>query len=101
MERGSDGPLEPLMAVAHYQAYPTKASRDERAEKGEPEGAVLARPHVQAEHLPLARGGAAHGDDDRHAAHAAAECLLTHLDERGVQPQVGILTREPPRPELL
>ena len=59
------------MAIADDQLDPVQPTRDQAAQELQPERSVLARPHVQAEHLALATGVDADRDDDRHVGYSS------------------------------
>ena len=87
-----------LVGVAGHQLHPGEAPRHQAAQKGQPEGPVLARPDVDAQHL--ARPVAGHPDGDHHRLRDDP-AVVPHLDEGGVQPHVGIGVGQRPAPEAL
>ena len=86
-EHRSDGVLQPLMRIGGHQLHPAQAPGRQRTQERQPERAVLARPHVDAEHLPLPFAIDPGGHRD---AHVHDPSVLTHLLAQRVQPQVGI-----------
>src|SRR6185369_3992108 len=80
------------MAIAYDQLDPIQAARDQAAQELRPERSVLARPHVETEHLALANGVDADGDDDRHVRYSS---ILARLHKCGVHPQVRVRPVEP------
>ena len=86
-EDGRDGVLQALVRIGGHQLHPTQTPGDQRAQERQPEGAVLARPDVDAEHLalPLAVDRGRHHDTD-----VDDPAVLAHLLGQRVQPQVGI-----------
>jgi DNA invertase Pin-like site-specific DNA recombinase len=83
LQHGGDGALEPLVRIAGHQPDAAQPARHQRAQEGQPERAILTRPHVQAQDLALALGVDAHRDDHRHAHHAPA---VAHFQEGPVHP---------------
>ena len=54
-DRG-DGVLQPLVSIRGNQLHPAEPSSRQRAQEGQPERAVLAGTHVQAQNLTLPVG---------------------------------------------
>ena len=86
-EHRSDGVLEPLMRIGGHQFHPAQAPGRQRTQERQPERAVLARPHVDAQHLPLPFAIDPGGHRD---AHVDDPPVLTDLLGQRIQPQVGI-----------
>ncbi len=57
-EADGDGVLQTLVGIGDDQPHPTEAPGIQRAQEGQPEGAVLAGAHVHAQYLSLT--GAVH-----------------------------------------
>jgi hypothetical protein len=75
------------MGIGDTQPDPVQAPGPQRAQEVAPEALGLGLAHVQAEHLPAARGVDAVGDHQRLVADPAG---LTHALDLGVQPQVRV-----------
>ncbi len=84
------------MGIGNHQAYAFQSAFDQAAQKRGPEGAVLRRADIDAEHLTVALGGDADGDDSRLANDAPID---PHLEVRGVDPQIPVLARQRARAE--
>jgi hypothetical protein len=69
------------------RATPDSPRGHQPPQKGHPGGTVLGSEHVDTEHLPVAVGVHAGGDDRGHAHHPAA---CSDLVEGGIQPDVGV-----------
>ena len=52
-KHGGDGLLQAEVGIGDDQVHPTEAPGVQRLQEGQPESAVLAGPHVHAEHFPL------------------------------------------------
>ena len=96
-DRG-DGVLQPLVGIGGNQFHPAEPPSGQRPQEGQPERAVLAGPHVQAQNLTLPFGI----DPCRHH-HADVDdaAALTHLLGQAVQPDVGVGPPSRGRPRKL
>jgi site-specific DNA recombinase len=103
LQDGGDRAGEALMRVADHQLHAGQAPGEERPEEAVPEGTVLARPHVEAQHLPLARQPHARGDPVASAPsrHRDDPPLGPYLHEGGVQPDIRVRPLQPPVAEAL
>jgi hypothetical protein len=86
------------MGIAGHQANPFQATGHKAAKELEPKFPVFGRAHVQPKNLSFA--GRRHTDGEYHRRRHDAP-LLPDLQERGVQPDVGVLLAQPPAPEPL
>jgi hypothetical protein len=83
-----NGSLQTPGGVAGYKPHPTEPSGDQRTQEGAPESAVLARTHVEAQHLPLAALRLhPYCYDHRDRGHTS---VLASLEVSGVDPDVGV-----------
>ena len=75
------------MSVRYHQLHPAEAPGGQRAQEGQPEGAVFTRTHVHPDDLPLALA-----IDGRRHHHADVDdpAGLPDLLGQCVQPQVGV-----------
>ena len=82
-----DGVLQPLVSIGGNQFHPAEAPSGQRPQEGQPEGAVLAGAHVQAQNLTLP-----FGIDPRRHHHADVHdaAALPNLLGQAVQPYVGV-----------
>ena len=55
-EHRGDGVLQPLVGIGGYQLHSAEAPSGQRPQEGQPEGAVLAGPHVHTQDLTLPFG---------------------------------------------
>ena len=86
-EDGGHGLLEALVVVGDDQPHAREPARHEVAQEGGPAGAVLARDHVAAQHLAVARGVDADGGDRGDVDHAPAVPAALAV---GVEPDIGV-----------
>jgi hypothetical protein len=86
-----------LVLVGDHQLDAREAPREEPAQQLAPEGPGLRGPHVQGDHLAVARLVHGIGHDQGLAAHAPVG--PAHPLHLGVQPQIGIATLERPLAE--
>lgn len=77
------------MGVGDDELDARETARRERAQEGEPEGAVLRRTRIQAKDLPLAMGVHSGGDDHGDVHHTPA---LAHALRARVEPDVRVGT---------
>jgi hypothetical protein len=84
------------VGVGDDQLHALKATADQRAQELAPERLGLGRPHIQADHLPLASLVDAVGDHQRPVPHPPTGADLLDL---GVQPHVRIGDLQGPLPE--
>ena len=82
-----DGLLQTLMGIGGHQFHPTEAPGVQRPQEGQPESAVLAGPHVRAQHLTLTLG--VHPSGHHHADIHDTASLPDLLGQR-IQPHVGV-----------
>src|ERR687889_1310320 len=83
-----NGALQAPVSVAGYEPHPTEPSGDQRTQEGAPEGAVLARTHVEAQNLPLtALRVHPYGYNHRHRGNPV---VLAGFDVGGIDPDVGV-----------
>jgi hypothetical protein len=80
------------VGVTRHEPHAAESAGDQAAQELRPEGAVLARPDVQPQHLTLAGGPHAHRDDHRHGHDAA---VVADLHEGGVEPHVRVRPLQP------
>ena len=71
-QHGGDCRPQALVAVSDDQLDAAEAASHQRAQQGDPTGAVLAGHQVEAEHLPVAVGVHSGGDDHHDVDDAAA-----------------------------
>ena len=57
LQHGRDGALQSLVAVAGHQFHSAQTTGHQAAQERQPERAILARAHVDAEHFALAVAG--------------------------------------------
>ena len=69
----SDRLFQAFMRIRGDETHAAEAALHQAAEKGRPEGPILRRPHVDAEHLALALADDADGHDGRLAGHPAID----------------------------
>ena len=98
LQHRSDGALQAFMGIADDQLHPNQAACDQPTQELEPESAVLARSHVQPEHLPLARGPHGNGDHHRQGHHAS---FPAHFQEGRIEPKIRIGPFQPARAKPL
>jgi hypothetical protein len=73
--------------IADHQLDAVQTARSKVTQERQPERAALTRTNIQPEHLPLTIGRYRDRDDDCLRDDSA---ILTHLDERPIQPDIGI-----------
>ena len=86
------------MRIRDHQPHTLQAPALQVPQKRRPEGRVLRRAGIDAEHLALAVGRHADRDDRRHRAHPT---VLADLVVGRIDPEVGMLPADRPRAERL
>src|SRR5262245_25173788 len=100
MQYRRDRHLEALVGVARDQLHAGEATGHQAAQKGEPERAILAWPHVEAQDLALPCRRVEPNRNDEGLCHYPT--LLPSLEESGVEPDVGkVRPRERARAKAL
>lgn len=98
LQHRPDRPFQPFVRVADHELDPAQPPRDQAAQELQPKGAVLARPDVQPEHLPLAAQADPNRNHHREGHHAS---ILPDLHECCIEPGVGVASLQAPLPEPL
>jgi hypothetical protein len=76
------------MSIASDQLHARKAPGNQRAQEREPESAVFAGTHIQAQNLPLA-GISLHPNGDHHRRRTHPS-VMASLQVRSVQPHLRV-----------